>query len=420
MGLWGQDSARTPRKADPLSEPKTRAPGLLRGNVLWLSVASFLNDAASEMIYPLLPLFLTGTLGAGAAFVGLVEGAAESASSLLKLVSGRLADRTGRRKPLTVWGYGIASVARPLIALVTAAWQVLAIRLLDRVGKGLRTAPRDALLAESIPEERRGAAFGLHRAADHAGAVAGPLIASALLLALDGDLQTVFGLAIVPGLLTVAAVAWKVRETAPAPRAPGESAAPPLPRLRELGPVLPRYLGVLVLFTLGNASDAFLLLRASQAGVATPLIPLLWGALHVSKAGWSVWGGRWSDRVGARRAIIAGWLVYAAVYAGFAFVSAEWQVWALFLVYGLFFGLTEGPEKALVARLAPAGLRGSAFGAYHAAIGLAALPASIVFGIVWQAFDARAAFLLGAVLALAAALVLPLALPREPSPSQPG
>jgi MFS family permease len=420
VGLWGQDSARTPRKAGPLSEPNTRAPGLLRGNVLWLSVASFLNDAASEMIYPLLPLFLTGTLGAGAAFVGLIEGAAESASSLLKLASGWLADRTGRRKPLTVWGYGIASAARPLIALVTAAWQVLAIRLLDRVGKGLRTAPRDALLAESIPEERRGAAFGLHRAADHAGAVAGPLIASALLLALDGDLQTVFALAIVPGLLTVAVVAWKVRETAPAARAPGQSAAPPLPRLRELGPVLLRYLGVLVLFTLGNASDAFLLLRASQAGVATPLIPLLWGALHVSKAGWSMWGGRWSDRVGARRAIIVGWLVYAAVYAGFAFVTAEWQVWALFLVYGLFFGLTEGPEKALVARLAPAGLRGSAFGAYHAAIGLAALPASIVFGVVWQAFGARAAFLLGAALALAAALVLPLALPRETSPSQPG
>ncbi|HEX6040947.1 MFS transporter, partial [Longimicrobium sp.] len=161
-----------------MSGPRARAPGLLRGNVLWLSVASFLNDAASEMIYPLLPLFLTGTLGAGAAFVGLIEGAAESASSLLKLVSGRLADRTGRRKPLTVAGYGIASVARPLIALVTAAWQVMAIRLLDRVGKGLRTAPRDALLAESIPEGQRGAAFGLHRAADHSGAVVGPLLAS--------------------------------------------------------------------------------------------------------------------------------------------------------------------------------------------------------------------------------------------------
>jgi MFS family permease len=394
----------------------------MRGNVLWLSVASFLNDASSEMIYPLLPLFLTGTLGAGAAFLGVIEGAAESASSLLKLASGWLADRTGRRKPLTVLGYSTAALARPLIALVTAAWQVLAIRLLDRVGKGLRTAPRDALLAESIPEAHRGAAFGLHRAADHSGAVAGPLLASGLLLALDGDMRTVFGLALIPGLLTVAVVAWKVRETAPAARPAGVAAppAPPLPKLRELGPVLPRYLGVLVLFTLGNASDAFLLLRAAQAGVPVALIPLLWGALHVSKAVFSVWGGRWSDRVGARRAIIAGWMVYAGVYAGFAVVNAAWQVWALFLVYGLFFGLTEGPEKALVARLAPAGLRGSAFGAYHAAIGLAALPASIVFGLVWQAFGAEEAFAMGAILALAAALLLPFALPREDAPAQAG
>jgi MFS family permease len=395
----------------------------MRGNVLWLSVASFLNDASSEMIYPLLPLFLTGTLGASTAFLGLIEGAAESAASLLKLASGWLADRTGRRKPLTMLGYGIAALARPLIALVAAAWQVLAIRLADRVGKGLRTAPRDALLAESIPEAHRGAAFGLHRAADHSGAVAGPLLASGLLLALDGDLRTVFGLAIIPGLLTVAVVAWKVRETAPAGLPAGGTrpeSAPAVPRLRELGPVLPRYLGVLVLFTLGNASDAFLLLRAGQAGVPVALIPLLWGALHVSKAVFSVWGGRWSDRVGARRAIIAGWLVYAAVYAGFAVVDAAWQVWALFGVYGLFFGLTEGPEKALVARLAPAGLRGSAFGAYHAAIGLAALPASIAFGLVWQAFGAERAFAMGAVIALAAALLLPLALPRDPSPSRAG
>lgn len=386
----------------------------MRGNVLWLSVASFLNDASSEMIYPLLPLFLTGTLGTGAAFLGVIEGAAESLSSLLKLASGWMADRSGRRKRLTVAGYSIAALSRPLIALTTVAWQVLAVRLLDRVGKGLRTAPRDALLAESVAPEHRGAAFGLHRAADHSGAVAGPLLASALLLAFPGDLRTVFAFALVPGLLTVAAVAWKVRETAPAAR-PAGPAAPPLPRLRELGPILPRYLAVLVVFTLGNASDAFLLLRAAEAGVPVAMIPLLWGALHVSKAAWSVWGGRWSDRVGARRAIITGWMVYAAVYAGFAVVDSAWQVWALFGVYGLFFGLTEGPEKALVAGLAPEGLRGSAFGAYHAAIGIAALPASIVFGIVWQAFGAEAAFVMGAALAFLAALLLPLALPREPA-----
>lgn len=380
--------------------------------MLWLSAASFLNDAASEMIYPLLPLFLAGTLGAGAAFVGLVEGAAESLSSLLKLASGWIADRTGRRKRLTLIGYGIAALGRPLISVAAVGWHVLAVRLLDRVGKGLRTAPRDALLAESVAEERRGAAFGLHRAADHAGAVAGPLIASALLLALDADLRTVFALAVIPGLLTVAVVAGKVRETAPAAR-PSGAPTPTLPRLRELGPVLPRYLGVLVLFTLGNASDAFLLLRAHDVGVPVAAVPLLWGALHVSKSAFSVWGGRWSDRVGARTAIVAGWMVYAAVYAGFALVEAAWQVWALFLVYGLFFGLTEGPEKALVARLAPSGLRGSAFGAYHAAIGLAALPASVVFGVVWQAFGAPWAFALGAALALSAALLLLITLPAD-------
>ncbi|HEY0021326.1 MAG TPA: MFS transporter [Longimicrobium sp.] len=401
--MTGQDAPEAPA-------PEARPRGLMRGNVLWLSVASFLNDAASEMIYPLLPLFLTGTLGVGAAFVGVVEGVAESASSLLKLASGWLADRTGRRKAPTALGYAIAALGRPLIAVTAAGWQVLAVRLADRVGKGIRTAPRDALLAESVPAEQRGAAFGLHRAADHAGAVAGPLIASAMLLAWPGNLRTVFALAIIPGLLTVGAVMWKVRETAPASPA---TSAPPLPRWSELGPTLPRYLAVLALFTLGNASDAFLLLRAAEAGVPVAAIPLLWGALHVSKAVFSIWGGRLSDRIGARRAIVAGWMVYAAVYAGFAVVGAAWQVWALFLVYGLYFGLTEAPEKALVAALAPEGRRGSAFGAYHAAIGIAALPASVLFGVLWQVFGAHVAFAVGAAFALAAALLLPWALPRE-------
>jgi MFS family permease len=210
--------------ADPA--PAERAP-LLRGNVLWLSVVSFLNDAASEMIYPLLPLFLTGTMGVGAAFVGAVEGAAESLSSLLKLASGWAADRFGRRHALVVWGYGIAALGRPLVAVASVAWQVLAVRLADRVGKGLRSAPRDAILAESVSHARRGEAFGIHRAADHAGAVAGPLLATGILLLFPGDLRLVFALALVPGLLTVAVAAWKVRDPRPvAPRKP----ARPRPR----------------------------------------------------------------------------------------------------------------------------------------------------------------------------------------------
>ncbi|HEX7243331.1 MAG TPA: MFS transporter, partial [Longimicrobiaceae bacterium] len=346
------------------------------GNVLWLSVVSLLNDAASEMIYPLLPLFLTATLGAGPAVLGAIEGVAESASSLLKLVGGWVADRTGRRKRLVAWGYGIAAVGRPLVGLAGAAWQVLAVRFADRLGKGLRTAPRDALLAESVEPERRGAAFGIHRAADHAGAVVGPLLASAILLAWPGRLRLVFLLAAVPGLLTLAVVLWKVRESAV--RLPAAAPGAPRPGLRGLGPAFPRFLAVLVLFALGNSTDAFLLLRAQQLGVATALIPLLWAALHLSKVVWSVVGGRLADRSGPRGAIVAGWGVYALVYAGFAAAHAPWHAWALFAAYGLFFGLTEAPEKALVAALAPEGGRGTAFGAYHMVVGLGALPASFL------------------------------------------
>lgn len=385
---------------------------LLRGNVLWLSIVSLLNDAASEMIYPLLPLFLTGVLGAGPAFLGVIEGVAEAASSLLKLASGVIADRFGRRRRLVAWGYGIAAVGRPLIAIATAAWQVLAIRFADRVGKGLRTAPRDALLAESVPPELRGTAFGIHRAADHAGAVIGPLLASALLLLWPGNLRRVFALALIPGLITLAVVLWKVRDPSRVPARTEGERAPLLPRITAMGSVFPRYLGMVVLFALGNSSDAFLLLRARDLGVAVALIPLLWAALHLSKMAWSIVGGRLSDRVGPRAAILAGWLVYAAVYAGFAVAHAEWHAWALFLVYGLFFGLTEAPEKALVAALAPAGSRGSAFGWYHAAVGVAALFASILFGVVWKAYGGPVAFLMGAGIALVAAVLFLAVVPR--------
>ncbi|HEU4557283.1 MAG TPA: MFS transporter [Longimicrobium sp.] len=403
------DAAPTDAPA-PGAAPKTP---LLRGNVLWLSVVSFLNDAAREMIYPLLPLFLAGTLRAGPAFLGIVEGIADAVASFLKLASGMIADRFGKRTRLVAWGYGIASVGRPLIAVAGAAWQVLAIRIADRVGKGLRTAPRDALLADSVPPDQRGTAFGIHRAADHAGAVIGPLIASALLLIWPGKLRLVFALALIPGLLTLAVVLWKIRDPAPQPVVSRDAKpGPVLARPGALGPALPRYLGVVVLFALGNSSDAFLLLRARELGVAVALIPVLWSALHVSKMVWSIVGGRLSDRVGPRAAIVAGWLVFAAVYAGFAMAYAQWHAWALFAVYGLFFGLTEAPEKALVAQMAPAGLRGSAFGWYHASVGVAALVSSIVFGAVWTACGGPTAFLMGGAIALAAAVLFVVMVPR--------
>lgn len=394
----------------PVSANRSR--DLLRGNVLVLSLVSLLNDVASEMIYPLLPYFLTTTLGAGPAVLGAIEGAAESASSLLKVAAGWFSDRFGRL-PLVKAGYGIAASVRPLLALVTAPWQVLAVRLSDRFGKGIRSAPRDALLAESVPPERRGAAFGIHRAADHLGAAIGPLIATALLLLWPGNLRRIFLIAAIPGLLG-AALVWRVREARHAPvvsDGPREALAAPFD-----GAFL-RYLAVLVLFTLGNATDAFLLLRATDLGVPIAAVPVLWTVHHLAKTALSLPGGLLADRLGPRRAIAAGWLVYAVTYAAFAFATDAWQVWALFIVYGFFHGLTEAPEKALVAGLAPEGRRGAAFGAYHAAIGIAALPASVAFGLLWTRFGAPVPFLVGAGLALAAALLLPLSLPRAGRPA---
>ncbi|MCZ8203241.1 MAG: MFS transporter [Gemmatimonas sp.] len=368
--------------------------------MLALAVVSFLTDASSEIIAPLLPLFLVGTLGSSVRMVGVIEGAAEAVAALLKVASGWWSDRVARRKPLIVAGYALASLARPLVAVAQTGGQVLAIRLTDRVGKGIRGAPRDALLAASVPAIQRGRAFGFHRAADHAGAVVGPLVALTCLQWAGMPVRDVFWVAAVPGALAVMVAAIWVRErpVAPQPRpvAP-RSAAAPLPRdfWRGIAPI--------VLFTLGNSTDAFLLLRASQLGVSTALIPLLWVVLHLVKSAASTPGGALSDRIGRRPLLVAGWMLYAAVYAGFALATAEWHAWALFATYGVVFGLTEGTEKALVADLVPAAQRGTAFGWYHGVVGVAALPASVLFGAVWDGWSASTAFGMGATVALAAA-----------------
>ena len=375
--------------------------------MLALSTVSLLNDAASEMIYPLLPLFVTGVLGASPALLGLIEGVAESTASFVKLGSGWISDRARRRKPFVLWGYSIAAFARPLIALTTSAWQVLVIRFVDRVGKGIRSAPRDALLADSVDASFRGRAFGIHRAADHAGAVLGPLIASLLLLALADDLRSMFLFALVPGVLAMAVVIFGVQEA----RHTEERERTTLRlSLRELSPELRRFLPVLALFTLGNATDAFLLLRAQQLGVPLALLPMLWAVHHIAKMAASAPGGALADRFGPRRVIAAGWLMYAMAYVGFAVANTATHAWLLFAAYGLFYGLTEAPEKALVAALSTGTRRGSAFGAYHFAIGMAALPASVLFGVIWQTWSPEAAFLTAAGLALSALLLLPLAL----------
>lgn len=376
--------------------------------MLALGAVSFLTDASSEIIAPLLPLFLVGTLGASVRMVGLIEGAAEAMAALLKVASGVWSDRVSRRKPLIVSGYAIASLVRPLVALAQSGSQVLMIRLVDRVGKGIRGAPRDALIAASTPAEHRGRAFGFHRAADHAGAVVGPLIALACLQWLGMPVRQVFLVAAVPGALAVLVAILFVREQAPSAEvtarrarpAQGEASSTPLPRGFWVA------LGPMVLFTLGNSTDAFLLLRASQLGVPTALVPLLWVALHAVKSAASTPGGALSDRVGRRPLIVAGWALYAAVYAGFALAEAQWHAWALFGLYGVVFGLVEGSEKALVADLVPAEIRGRAFGWYQGLVGAAALPASVLFGWVWDAWSAPVAFGMGAGIALGAAVLM--------------
>ena len=392
-------------------------------NVVTLGGVSLLTDVASEMSYPLLPIFLTTVLGASATALGAIEGVAESTASLLKLASGWLSDRLAGRKALVVIGYGLASLVRPLIGLTRGAGQVMAIRVTDRVGKGIRTSPRDALIADSVAPSIRGRAFGFHRAADNTGAVIGPLIAFALLRFGPGiDLRRVFLLTAIPAALSVALLVFGVREVArpasaaaePGPerkrdgeRGPGGTAKTAAPlRAAGLGARFWWLFAVLAIFTLGNSSDAFLLLRATQLGVAPILVPVLWALLNLVKALFNVPGGILSDRFGRRPLLIAGWTIYAAVYLGFGLAGAAWQVWALFAAYGLYFGATEGVEKALVADFVPAERRGSAFGFYNLALGIAALPASLIFGELADHASPRIAFLFGAGMALLAAIAI--------------
>jgi MFS family permease len=385
-------------------------PAPLPRNVKALAAVSFLTDVSSEMIYPLLPLFLTTVLGAGAGAVGAIEGMAESTAALLKLVSGWWSDRV-RRKPLVLFGYGLAALARPLMAMAGSAGQVLAVRLADRVGKGVRSAPRDALIADVVAPTQRGRAFGVHRAADNAGAVLGPLVAWVLLQGLALPLRRVMWWAALPGALAVVVLALFVQERA-RERAPA-GAQPILAPAASLGAPFWRYLGVLLLFTLGNSSDAFLLLRATQLGVPVALVPLLWAALSVVKSASSIPGGTLSDRVGRKPLIVGGWIVYSIVYILLARADAAWQVWGLFTLYGVYFGLTEGVEKAMVADLVPASQRGAAYGWYNFAVGLGALPASVLFGFVWERFGAAAAFAMGAGIAAMASVAM-LVVVREP------
>ncbi|TSE20762.1 Multidrug resistance protein MdtH [Tepidimonas alkaliphilus] len=374
---------------------------------VWLiGFISLVNDTASELVYPLVPLFLTSVLMAGPKALGLIEGIAEATAALLKLVSGVAVDRTRRSKPWIVIGYALAALGRPLIALVTSWPALLAIRFADRVGKGLRTSPRDALLAASVGPDRRGLAFGVHRAMDNAGAVLGPLLAAGLLAA-GMPLRDVLLWTLVPGvlcvLLTLAlpeaqAAAAPVASSAPRPTLAGWASLPPGYR---------RFLAVVALFTLGNSSNMFLLLRASELGVPQAQVPLLWAAVSAIAMLLSAPLSGLSDRVGRRALLLAGYGAYALFYLvlGLASPTGAWLVlW--FAFYGVFLAATEGVEKALVADLATPEQRGTAFGWFNMTAGAMLLPASAAFGWLYEQIGVQAAFGFSAGCALAAAALL--------------
>lgn len=398
----------------------------LCGNVLVLGIVSFFTDVGSEMVYPLLPAFFAGLVptGLAAVYVGLMDGIAESTSSLLKVYAGHLSDRLHTRKPLALAGYALSSLVRPLNALAGVGWHIVALRFMDRVGKGFRTAPRDALLSETVDDDVRGLAFSIHRLMDHAGAVVGPLVATGLLYATlgaatlwqqgsegaapssaeMGALRIVFALSLLPGVVATLAL-WRWVSDAPAPigavNGGRENQRPSLPRRFYV------FLGAVVLFTLGNSSDLFIIFYAqTRFGLGLGWVIGLWVLLHLSKALFSMPGGRLSDLYGRRRAIITGWVLYVAVYVTLPLVGALPVFCALLVVYGVYYGLTEGAERALVADAVAPDARGTAYGVYHGAVGLAALPASLLFGVFWAVLGPQTAFLIGASLAAGAVGVL--------------
>ncbi len=382
------------------------------GSVFVFGLVSFLTDVASDMVYPLLPVFLTQYLGAGQSFVGLIEGFAESVAALFTLFSGRISDRLRDRSRLVLFGYSLSSLSRPFIAAAQGPWTVFFIRFSDRVGKGIRTSPRDALIADSVAPQNRGKAFGLQRSMDHAGAVVGPLIATLLLATAVKDLRTLFWLTAIPGLLAVALILWKVREVLPEDRPIPEKSAV---KLKMPHGKLRVYLAILFLFILSCSSDAFLLLRARELGVRVVFLPLLWMVFNLVKTVTTLPCGILSDRIGRRRTIVIGWFIYAAVYAAFGAARTSGHAWIIFACYGLFYGFTEGSERALLADFSPHHEKGQTFGWYYLVIGLGSLPASLWFGWVWQSLGAQAAFFISAAISLVACVLMLLFMVRYPS-----
>ena len=379
----------------------------LKPQVILLGLTSLLNDTASEMIYPLLPVFLVSVLGATPVTIGVIEGAADGLASILKYFAGSISDKLPRRKPFVVVGYGLAAASRALIAVAGRWPTVLTARLIDRTGKGLRSAPRDAIIADVTPAADRGRAFGFQRALDHTGAVAGPLLALLLLNVIHVPMRTLFMIAVIPGAVAVVMLVLFLREEPHAPK-PSNAAT------QQPGNHLPSNfwlaISAIALFSLANSSDAFLILQAHAAGVSTAMLPALWAAHHVIKSLFSTRAGALSDRIDRRLLLIGGWTSYAIIYAVFPFAHSLTFFVVLFVLYAIPGTLSEGAERAWISDLVPAESRGKSFGIYYLANGLCVLAGTVLFGEIYQHVSAHAAFFTGAglaVLAAAAVLVVP-------------
>ncbi len=415
----------------------------LERNVFWAGVSSFFMDVSSEMVYSLVPIFLTAVLGVGKDIIGVIEGIAETTASTLKMVAGWLSDKLGKRKPLMLLGYGVSTLSRLLLALANGWGMVLGSRFIDRFGKGVRTAPRDAIVADSCSKKELGRSFGFHRAMDQFGAVLGPGIAALVLYVQPGGYRTVFWISIVPGFLCVLVIAFFIKDrrrraatqagvpestpeatsgsaepsaaAVPAEAVPCADATPSAPagaKRRPRGPLL-AYLVVTGVFALGNSSDVFLILRASDLKVAVALIPILYLVFNFIYASLSIPAGILADRIGRRKLALVGFLVFAGAYTWMALAKSQAAVWGVFAVYGVYMGIADGNGRALLAEFSNDGRYGTAFGAYHMVVGLGALPASVVAGQLWKHVSPAAPFWLGAG-AAALAGVLMLVLVPEP------
>ena len=377
-----------------------KKPTWLAKNILSLGLVSLFTDLSTEMAYPIIPVFLKEVLKVQPLFIGLIEAIAESTASILKTFSGYISDRLKKRKLFIFIGYGLSALVKPLLAFATQGWHVLMVRFSYRVGKGIRTAPRDALIADSAKDTYFGRTYGFHRALDTLGAILGPLTAFIILALSNDNYRLLFGLAIVPGIIAIAIILLGVREIVPEAKRVFKFS------LRKLDLRLKVFLVIMVIFTLGNSSDAFLLLRARNIGVPATMIPLLWLAFNVAYFLWAFPAGVLSDRIGRRKTIFLGFIIFSLCYTAFSFNHNPMLIWFIFMIYGLYYGFTEGNLRAYVADLTTSEIRATAFGVYHTVVGITLLPANLLMGFLWQKFGFQIALLLGASLSLISGLAL--------------